>query len=408
MLVNAQGSTKLFFPLHHRRDLGRQPEGLAGLPKVLTFYRGEIELEVYKDLLRWLVNAQRLKKKVQGSDTKPNCLSVAGFTHTELTKWATDALNAVVTCHANKDITSWKSMGDGKNQIKQLKGTITMLHRDFTEFQLTFDLAKSKAQMDLQCDNVVTTMLLDGSFLSGDLQLRQVGGIDATRFPSQQIKDCTTAKWDAVDRNPKRTLWAEALINILNTARENIEQMNNRLIAPGICHFFMDISRRELFLHVASRAKTLAVCETLGAGMGTKQKDVDGGKDKGKEKEKVGTIRARRCQRIQARDLCCDRALDYSSLTHVHCVVDLEDMNMITVSSEERRKCQLFGCHTLPLPNKFLTALLEIPKALDVYSRLTMVNIILNWFEMKNVALTIESFAILQRPVRREAEAGSY
>jgi hypothetical protein len=31
--------------------------------------------------------------------------------------------------------------------------------------------------------------------------------------------------------------------------------------------------------------ETLAVCETLGAGMGAKQKDVDGGKGKGKEKE---------------------------------------------------------------------------------------------------------------------------
>ncbi|KAG1829018.1 hypothetical protein DFJ58DRAFT_294315 [Suillus subalutaceus] len=41
------------------------------------------------------------------------------------------------------------------------------------------------------------------------------------------------------------------------------------------------------YLHTAPAhaMETLAVCETLGAGMGAKQKDVDGGKGKGKEKE---------------------------------------------------------------------------------------------------------------------------
>lgn len=42
------------------------------------------------------------------------------------------------------------------------------------------------------------------------------------------------------------------------------------------------------YLHTAPAhaMETLAVCETLGAGMGAKQKDVDGGKGKGKERER--------------------------------------------------------------------------------------------------------------------------
>jgi hypothetical protein len=41
------------------------------------------------------------------------------------------------------------------------------------------------------------------------------------------------------------------------------------------------------YLHTAPAhaMETLAVCETLGAGMGAKQKDADGGKGKGKERE---------------------------------------------------------------------------------------------------------------------------
>ncbi|KAG1883276.1 hypothetical protein F4604DRAFT_1677624 [Suillus subluteus] len=100
---------------------------------------------------------------------------------TELTQWATDALNAVVALYANKEITSWKSMGGGKNQIKQLKGTITTLHRDFTEridnliitgFQLTFDLSESKAQMDLQRNTAIAALLLNNLFLYGNLRVQ--------------------------------------------------------------------------------------------------------------------------------------------------------------------------------------------------------------------------------------------
>lgn len=34
-----------------------------------------------------------------------------------------------------------------------------------------------------------------------------------------------TAKRDPVGRNPKRRLWAEAALNVLNTARDDIERM---------------------------------------------------------------------------------------------------------------------------------------------------------------------------------------
>jgi hypothetical protein len=63
-----------------------------------------------------------------------------------------------------------------------LKAVVTMFHRDFadrignviTGFQLTFNITKSKAEMDLQRLTVVTTMLLDNSFLDGHLE---VGGL---------------------------------------------------------------------------------------------------------------------------------------------------------------------------------------------------------------------------------------
>ncbi|KAG1902737.1 uncharacterized protein F5891DRAFT_1215571 [Suillus fuscotomentosus] len=72
------------------------------------------------------------------------------------------------------------------------------------------------------------------------------------------------------------------------------------IITPKICAVSVDLSRRKpsralllaqvgaQYLHTAPAhaMETLAVCETLGAGMGAKQKDVDGVKGGGKGKEK--------------------------------------------------------------------------------------------------------------------------
>jgi hypothetical protein len=78
-------------------------------------------------------------------------------------------------------IKNWRST-DGEALINKLKGTITVLHREFAErignaltgFQLTFDTSESKEEMDLRRHAVVTTMLLDDSFLDGHLE---VGGL---------------------------------------------------------------------------------------------------------------------------------------------------------------------------------------------------------------------------------------
>ncbi|KAG1883278.1 hypothetical protein F4604DRAFT_1677626 [Suillus subluteus] len=87
----------------------------------------------------------------------------------------------------------------------------------------------------------------------------------------------TAAKRDAVDRNPKRKLWAKAAINILNTARENIE---HKLHLESAISLWMLAG--ENYFCTLLLTQMLAVCETLGVGMGVKQKDVDGGKGKGK------------------------------------------------------------------------------------------------------------------------------
>ncbi|KAG1792267.1 uncharacterized protein HD556DRAFT_1444533 [Suillus plorans] len=96
----------------------------------------------------------------------------------ELTKRATKALDEVVARHADEGIKNWRST-DGEARITKLKAVVTMLHRDFadrignviTGFQLTFNITKSKAEMDLQRYTVVTTMLLDNSFLDGHLEI---------------------------------------------------------------------------------------------------------------------------------------------------------------------------------------------------------------------------------------------
>ncbi|KAG1792271.1 uncharacterized protein HD556DRAFT_1309347 [Suillus plorans] len=97
----------------------------------------------------------------------------------ELTARAEKALDDVVARHANEGINDWRSM-NGAAHISKLKRTITTLHRDFAErigsaltgFQLTFDITESKEEMDLRRHAVVTTMLLDDSFLDGHIKIR--------------------------------------------------------------------------------------------------------------------------------------------------------------------------------------------------------------------------------------------
>jgi hypothetical protein len=68
-------------------------------------------------------------------------------------------------------INDWRST-DSKVRTSKLKGIITALHRDFEErigsvitgFQLTFNMTKSRAEMDLQRNTVVTTILPDADF----------------------------------------------------------------------------------------------------------------------------------------------------------------------------------------------------------------------------------------------------
>ncbi|KAG1839585.1 hypothetical protein C8R48DRAFT_782028 [Suillus tomentosus] len=97
----------------------------------------------------------------------------------ELTARTEEALDDVVARHADEGIKNWRST-DGEALINKLKGTITVLHREFAErignaltgFQLTFDTSESKEEMDLRRHAVVTTMLLDDSFLDGHLEFQ--------------------------------------------------------------------------------------------------------------------------------------------------------------------------------------------------------------------------------------------
>ncbi|KAG2095286.1 uncharacterized protein F5147DRAFT_656932 [Suillus discolor] len=97
----------------------------------------------------------------------------------ELTARAEEALDDVVARHADEGIKNWRST-DGEALINKLKGIITVLHREFAErignaltgFQLTFDTSESKEEMDLRRHAVVTTMLLDDSFLDGHLEFQ--------------------------------------------------------------------------------------------------------------------------------------------------------------------------------------------------------------------------------------------
>ncbi|KAG1849717.1 hypothetical protein F4604DRAFT_1687321 [Suillus subluteus] len=243
----------------------------------------------------------------------------------KLTKWATGALNTVIARHANIEASRGhrcyplpQSANQGLFLIKNECGFVWFENIAGLDGIVQIPLPLHPSLMDYATH---LHILLPLTFL-----------INAT------------AKRDAVDRNPKRKLWAEAAINILNTARENIEHKLHLESAISL----WTLAGENYFCTLLLMQRRWQCAKRLA----------------------LGWARSRRTWMVGKDGWSGDRALDYSSLMHVHCVVDLEDMNTITVSSEERHEHQLFGRHTLPLPNKTLTVLLEIPRALDVYARL--------------------------------------
>ncbi|KAG1849719.1 hypothetical protein F4604DRAFT_1687323 [Suillus subluteus] len=90
------------------------------------------------------------------------------FEH-ELTQWAMDALNAVVTRYANRnyqlEVDRWWQKPDQTIEGHYHNAPPRL-------YGLTFDLSKSKAQMDLQRNTAITALLLNDLFLDGNLRVQ--------------------------------------------------------------------------------------------------------------------------------------------------------------------------------------------------------------------------------------------